>query len=231
MTVLTSPAAHTTPSAPYRTVADLDRLRADLADVPADRILLSPVPGTATEDDCVRLVESRSTGRLVELVNGTLVEKPVGYQEAMLAIEIATLIRQFIKSRRLGIVLGADGMHRMTRGNIREPDVAFTSWADMAGGSLPPGKVFPSSPTLAVEILSESNTRREMRDKRIEYFASATRLVWEVDPVDRTIDVYDAPDSSFRLSITDTLDGGSVLPGFAVPVAELFAVLDQTAEG
>ncbi|HEX8341146.1 MAG TPA: Uma2 family endonuclease [Tepidisphaeraceae bacterium] len=234
LTIAVPPAANpATPTSPYRTAADLDRLRADLGDVPPERIRLTPPPGTATEDDCVRTVESK-TGGLVELVAGTLVEKPVGYREAMLAAEIVFHIQQFVRTNRLGIVLPPDGMHRMTQGNVREPDVSFTAWGDMPGRQLPDGKVFPSSPTLAIEVLSESNTAKEMRAKRQEYFGSITKLVWQVDLETRTIDVFANPadsDAFTRLTVADTLDGGAALPGFTLPVAEVFAVLDRGPQG
>ncbi|HEY0007465.1 MAG TPA: Uma2 family endonuclease [Tepidisphaeraceae bacterium] len=212
---------------PYRTAADIERLRADLDDVPAERIWIVPYPGTATEEDCVKAVESKLC-QLVELVDGTLVEKTVGYQEAMMAMWIASFVMKFVRERNLGIMLGADGMHRMAGGNIREPDFAFIAWSDLPDQRLPAGKVIPSAPTLAVEVLSESNTAKEMRTKRQEYFASITRQVWQIDLKTRTIDVFSAPETFVHLTTADTLDGGDVLPGFRLPVAEVFAVLDQT---
>ena len=79
------------------------------------------------------------------------------------------------------------------------------------------------APDLTVEVLSKGNTRAEMARKRREYFASGTRLVWEVNPRRRTVTVYTSPTASTRLTETDTLTGGDVLSGFKLPLAELFA--------
>jgi Uma2 family endonuclease len=81
------------------------------------------------------------------------------------------------------------------------------------------------APDLAVEVLSEGNTREEMERKLKEYFLSEVSVVWFVDPRNRTVRVYTSPDDVTELGEGDTLDGGDVLPGFSVPVARLFADL------
>ena len=63
--------------------------------------------------------------------------------------------------------------------------------------------------------------------KRREYFAAGVRLAWFVDPVARTVTVYTAVDQSTLLHVAHTLDGGAVLPGFALPLQELFDELDR----
>lgn len=84
-------------------------------------------------------------------------------------------------------------------------------------------------PDLAVEIWSESNTRREKELKREDYFRSGVRLVWEIDPENRTVDVYTGIAECRELAESDTLDGGEVLPGFELVVRELFKKLDRLA--
>jgi Uma2 family endonuclease len=49
------------------------------------------------------------------------------------------------------------------------------------------------------------------------------RLVWYVDPSARTVAVYTSPQQGSVLHESETLDGGTVLPGFTLPLAELFA--------
>ena len=80
---------------------------------------------------------------------------------------------------------------------------------------------------LAVEILSPSNRPGEMARKRREYFAAGTRLVWQIDPRKRTAQAFTAPRVSTRLDESQTLDGGDVLPGFTLPLRDLFARLDE----
>jgi Uma2 family endonuclease len=76
---------------------------------------------------------------------------------------------------------------------------------------------------LAVEVLSEGNTPVEIDQKLGEYFSSGTRLAWVIDPRPRTVAVYHAPGQPTRvLDESGTLDGEQVVPGFTLPVADLF---------
>ena len=86
-----------------------------------------------------------------------------------------------------------------------------------------PGAAIPLLvPDLAVEVISRSNTRKELEEKLREYFEKGVRLVWFVRPKTRVVDVYTAPDQLTRLTASMRLDGGDVLPGFSVAVGELF---------
>jgi Uma2 family endonuclease len=84
------------------------------------------------------------------------------------------------------------------------------------------------APHLAVEVLSPHNTKAEMNRKLVEYFDRGVQLVWYVDPRTRTVAVYTSPRRPKTLSESQTLDGGTVLPGFSVPVAQIFAELEPT---
>src|SRR5215217_9313997 len=118
MTTLLAP-----PAAP-RTLGDLLE---SLGDISPARVLLSPPPGRATVRDVVRAHDHDS--RLCELVDGTLVEKPVGYRESALAIAIASALRLFVIPPNLGLVTGESGMMQLFAGLVRIPDVAYVSWA------------------------------------------------------------------------------------------------------
>jgi len=169
----------------------------------------------------IRLVDGNEK-RAVELVNGTLVEKPVGLRESVIAGIVLSFLNEIVRPRRLGLVSGEAGMIRMLMGNVRMPDVAFFRREDLPGGKLPPEPAPRLAPALAVEVLSESNTDEEMRIKVIEYFQSGVRVVWILDPDSRTVRVYDAPDRFRQLTVGDTLEGGDLLPDFARRVGELF---------
>jgi Uma2 family endonuclease len=204
------------------TVADL--LRA-LGGIPPERVLWTPRPGTATEEDLLRCID-REPKRLVELVDGTLVEKPMGKKEAMLAMWLGTILNNHIVPRRLGFVAGADGPMRTTPRRVRMPDVWFVARASLPGGADDEEAIAGYPPDLIVEVLSRGNTRREIEGKRREYFAAGCKLAWVVDRKKRTVAVYTCPDTAVTLGVGDTLTGGDVLPGFAVPVADVFSYLD-----
>lgn len=149
------------------------RLAERFGPIPLHRIRTDPSPGSATEDDLVELHDRYN--RLFELVDGILVEKTMGAYESMLAMEIGRLLKNFVKPRKLGTVLGADGMLRLAPGLVRLPDVAFLSMEKFPNGRFPKGAVAPLAPDLAVEVLSSSNTAKEMDEKLHEYFTSTLR--------------------------------------------------------
>jgi Uma2 family endonuclease len=221
MSVLSVEATRTEPEeTPTKTLADFLR---QLGDISPYRVWMNPPLGKATESDV--LFAQQHLDRLCELVDGTLVEKPMGNRESFLAALISHLLQTFVLPRKLGYVLGADSMFRLGK-QIRLPDVAFVAQHQWPSG-LPKAPVGIVSPNLAVEVLSASNSAAEMRRKRSEYFTAGVQLVWIVDPASRTIAVYETDDAGTILSIADTLDGGIVLPGFSIPVADIFSQLED----
>ncbi|MGP0069388.1 MAG: Uma2 family endonuclease [Isosphaeraceae bacterium] len=203
------------------TVADLLRR---LGNIPAYRVRLDPPPGTATEKDLIRNNESKFKTAICELVDGTLVEKPVGWEESAIAVLIGGYLNSFVRPRKLGTVLGADGMLRLVPGLLRAPDVSF-----LARGKLKRyehgGEPYPSvAADLAVELISKGNTKSEIARKMVEYFAAGTRLAWVVDPKTSTVRAHTAPREWVVLGLDDVLDGGEVLPGFQLAVRDVFDV-------
>jgi Uma2 family endonuclease len=194
----------------------LDRL----GNVPPHRVRMIPAPGTATERDVIALHDHHD--RLFELVDGTLVEKVMGFRESYLAAEILAELRNFAKAHNLGIVTGADGMTRLLGEFVRMPDVSFISWDRLPGGRIPRRPIPEVVPDLAVEVLSEGNTEGEMERKLKEYFLAGVKLVWLVDAEKRTVEVFTAPDESCVLTENDFLIADAILPGFLFPVRELF---------
>jgi Uma2 family endonuclease len=83
-------------------------------------------------------------------------------------------------------------------------------------------------PDLVIEVLSKGNTPKEMARKLDEYFRAGVRLVWYVNPKKRTVRVYTARNRSVLLLENDTLDGGDVLPGFALSIRDWFAEAERT---
>ena len=204
---------------PVHTIADLLHR---LGNIPADRVRFNPVPGTARIEDLL-LPENK----LCELVDDTLVEKAVGHEESLFAAWLIRLLYDFVQVRNLGIVVGESGLIELPGGPVRAPDIAFTSWERMANRRRPTDPIPLLVPDLAIEVLSTGNRPGEMARKREDYFRAGVRLVWEIDPRARTVRVYTAIDRVQDLTAADTLTGGSVLPGFTLPLTQLFAELDR----
>jgi len=204
-------------------------LQAHLGDIPAERIRMFPPPGYATEHELVRLQETKEA--LCELIDGVLVEKAVGVYESQLAMLLGHYLLTYLENNRLGFVLGESGPVRTIVPQVRMPDVCFVNRSHFPNGRFPKThKVLPVAPDLAIEILSESNTKKEMDRKLDEYFQASTRLVWYIDPETRTARAYAARDKFAEISCEQTLDGGDVLPGFSLRLGDLFAEVDEVVE-
>lgn len=203
------------------TLADLLH---ELGDVPLSRVRRYPYPGTATVQDVERIQAEEK--RYCELVDGVLVEKAIGYRESILAVVFTWHFQNYSRSHRRGLVAGADGLLQLIPKLVRGPDAAFTFRDNVEGGKVPSAPVPLLVPDVVVEVMSPSNTHREMERKLGEYLSAGVRLIWYVYPEERVVDVYARPPTPHRLTAADTLDGGDVLPGFTLNLAELFAELD-----
>ena len=203
----------------------LDRL----GGIPASRVRLFPAPGTATIRDLKR-IDRRMNGTC-ELIDGVIVEKAMGWYESFLATVLSSMMTQFVRQRRLGIVLGSDGTLRILPKQVRAADVSFVSRKRLAKAKPVKEEPFPSVvPDLAVEVLSKSNTRREMERKLNDYFTAGVLLVWMIDPRRRQATVHTSPTTSVVIGLKDSLDGGDVLPGFRVILQDLFDEVDRVLE-
>lgn len=201
-----------------RTLADLlDRL----GGVPPERIRAIPPPGTATEEDVLRA--EGHTGRICELIDGVLVEKAMGYYESLLAMLLGRRLGDFVEQQGVGIVLGEAGTLRMLPDQVRVPDLCVIRWERLPNRRLPREPIPAVVPDLAIEVLSKGNTPGEMQRKLRDYFQAGVRLVWYLDPRTRTMEVYTSPEQFTVVGENDVLDGGDVLPGFQMPLKELFA--------
>lgn len=212
------------PACPFPAGWTLADLQQHLGDIPADRIVLHPTPGQATEQDLLYLADR---DRLCELEFGVLVEKTMGWYESLLASLINFEITLYLRSHDLGQVLGAAGTLKILPGMVKIPDVSFISWSRFPKEKLPRRPIPALIPDLAVEVLSQGNTQREMSAKLEKYFDAGVRLVWYVDPDSRTATMWQQRDQPLLVAVAGELDGFDVLPGLRISLAQLFAQADR----
>jgi len=190
--------------------------------IPLHRIRLVPPPGTATEEDVVRLNEQEN--RIFELVDGILVEKTEGTYESYLAGVLIQWIGRFVAEHKLGIVLAPDGMMRLAPGLVRIPDVSFIGWDRLPGRRVPRETIAELAPDLAIEVISRWNTPREMQRKLADYFAAGVGQVWYVyHSPRREVWVYTSPEEYTVVQEPGAVDGGAILRGFSLNLGDLFA--------
>lgn len=210
-------------NSPVETLADcLERL----GNVPLERVHFRPYPGTATEKDVVAALASPNR-RLCELVDGVLVEKAIGSREALLAAVIVQHMGAFVEKKDLGAVLGGDGTLRLWLGLVRIPDACFIPWDRIPNQVWPDEPIASLVPTLAVEVFSKHNTKKEIQRKLREYFQAGVQLVWVLYPKTKTGEVYASPDDVRHIGKSGALDGEDVLPGFRLPLRRIFSRLQR----
>jgi Uma2 family endonuclease len=180
-----------------------------------------------TADDLWALAhQPENTGKRFELVEGALREmSPVGGTHGIVALKIGALLLAYAEQGGSGVVTVETGYYPAgDRHNVFAPDVAFVNSARVP---VPfPSKYVPLMPDLAVEVISPTDSAPDTLMKLQRYFAAGTRIVWTVYPNERTVYVWQSAAAgglhAQPFGPDDTLDGGSVLPGFAVQVSALF---------
>jgi Uma2 family endonuclease len=163
-------------------------------------------------------------GCKVELVRGEVVTVCLpGFRHGWSQGRTYSVLDQYVRTTRLGRAVVETGV-RTDRGpdTVRGPDVSYWSAERLPLDQIPVG--YPElAPDLCVEVLSPHNRLARIREKMREYFAREVRMVWVVDPEDRTLTVYRSLDEGLLLHENATVQVEDVLPGFRCQVAELFS--------
>ena len=161
----------------------------------------------------------------VELVEGELVEmsKPTGLH-GQITMLLSLKIGNYVVGKGLGVVTAADTGFILERNpdgrdTVRGLDIAFISSARVP--DVLPDQLVDVAPDLAVEVISPSNEAADIHRKIRQLLAAGTTLVWIVYPTTRTVEVH-SHSGAATLEGDDALSGGDVLPGFEVPVREIF---------
>lgn len=146
----------------------------------------------------------------------------MGAYESRVGGCVLYFIESFLDQMDLGITFVADATLRILPRQVRLPDVSFVPWSKLPNRELPADSIAGLVPDLAAEMLSKSNTRREMERKRRDYFTAGMRILWQINPVARTARVYTAAETFTDIPADGSLDGADILPGFSLSLAELF---------
>ena len=171
------------------------------------------------------MAQSDTSDTILELVYGVIREmNPPSIKHSLVATEIARLLGNFVKEHQLGFVLGADGGYTLSEENVRIPDASFISRSRMPA-DFNQRHIF--APNLVVEVISPSESSRDVHDKTTLYLKAGTSVVWNVYPDAEIVEVWqlqtDGTLQMQALERTDMLDGADVLVGFSVQVGEVFS--------
>lgn len=158
-----------------------------------------------------------------ELVDGEIVQMSLpGFEHGDLCAGLLHALYEFVKPRKLGAVVSEVGfVLRRKPDLVRGPDVAFISKEKLETQGRT-RKFWHGAPDLAVEVLSPEDRASEVLRKVGEYLEGGTRLVWVVDSENQRVSAYRGLNQVRVYGAGDALSGEDVLPGFSLPVKEIF---------
>jgi len=175
-----------------------------------------------TAEELLRLPDD---GYRYELVRGELRKMaPAGHIHGRVAINVTTPLDRHVRDHNLGVVYAAETGFKLASNPdiVRAPDIAFIrrerveDVGDLEG-------YWPGAPDLAVEVISPSDTYTDVQEKVFDWLEAGTRMVILVMPRKRVVTVYRSMTDMIMLTEHDTLDGEDVVPGWKIPVRELFS--------
>jgi Uma2 family endonuclease len=162
-----------------------------------------------------------------EIIDGQRVGlPPMAIYSAWLATLLIQNLAPFAKTHNLGRAVCEGLFHLPSPINRdRRPDLAFVSFARWAKSRSVPrtDNAWDVVPNLTTEVVSPTDGAGDLTEKIHEYFRAGVELVWVIYPLQNEVYVYSSPTQIAVLTRTDVLDGGTVVPGFRLPLAELFA--------
>jgi Uma2 family endonuclease len=169
-----------------------------------------------------QLLEARNLGPC-ELVCGRLVRLPyTQWREGLIASRLLGFLFDFVKPRALGVLVGGRTGFQIgwDPDTVRTAQVAFVC-CDRIPSERETG-YFQGPPDLAVEVVSPNDRADELLSKVQDWLAAGCRTVWVVDPNSQTISVYRGSHETKLLTVDDELTDEELLPGFRLPLSEVF---------
>lgn len=159
-----------------------------------------------------------------ELVRGELHQmSPAGFEHGEIALLIGSHLLQFVKRRKLGTVVSCDPGFKLESNpdTVRAPDVAYVSHERLQ--RITDRRAFADiAPDLAIEVLSPGDSPAKLATKSEAWLRAGTLAVVVVNPRRRMATVYLPGGTSIEFTAADVLEVPSVLPGWKMPINEIF---------
>jgi Uma2 family endonuclease len=172
------------------------------------------------------LEQARVPDGLWEVIDGELVEVTgAGGKHTAVTLKVIVRLANFVTPRRLGTVLLPGSSIVLAEGPlvVRLPDTGFISADRLPLDQIPDGYI-RVVPDLVVEVRSPGDSRREVMAKGMMWLEAGAALVWLIDPSTETVTVLDRDQAPRELTHEQSLDGDDVLPGFQLPLRDIFAI-------
>ncbi|MFH0351744.1 MAG: Uma2 family endonuclease [Chromatiales bacterium] len=182
---------------------------------------MSTATSIVTSHELLRMPDD---GQRYELLGGELRKMaPAGQKHGRIIMNIATPLDTHVRANELGRVYAAETGFQLTRNpdTVRAPDAAFVSTERLSAIGEVEG-YWPSAPDLAVEVISPSDSYADVEDKVFDWLTAGTRLVIVVNPHKCAVTLYRSLSEVSILTEVDTIDANDVVPGWKLPVKEVF---------
>ena len=164
-------------------------------------------------------------GYRYELVRGELRQLPLySAVQGLASAQIGVALAGYVKTNNLGTVYAANTgfLIGVDPDHVRAPAAAFIRRERVASAGRVEG-YWPGPPDLAVEVISPNDRYTEVEEKVADWLAAGVQLVVLVNPRNRTVTRRTPGESPVILTEGDILEGGDVLPGWQMAVADIFA--------
>lgn len=160
---------------------------------------------------------------LYEVIDGRVTElPPMGTYPVEVATRLSAALDLFARGHGIGRILN-EALYRIDARNQKRPDVSFITYEKWPKARrTPKAQPWQMVPDLAIEVVSETDRAGDVLGKVRDYFRAGVRVVWLVYPDLEVIHLFDSFQQIRVLTVGDDLDGGALIPGFRLPLAELF---------
>jgi Uma2 family endonuclease len=175
-----------------------------------------------TAEELLRLPDD---GTRRELVRGELREMTLaGNEHGYVALRIASRLERHVDANRLGRVYAAETGFKIASDpdTVRAPDASFVNRGRLEKVGRVEG-FWPGAPDLAVEVVSPGDTHAEVVEKSLAWLDAGCRMVLVAEPQRKVVTVYRSRQDIRILTEDEAVDGADVVPGWRLPVAEIFA--------
>lgn len=160
-----------------------------------------------------------------ELIEGELIEmQPAGFFHGVTGNYLGAELGIYVRQHDLGVVTLAETGFKVATNpdTVLAPDVGFVAKSRLPDDISTLVGFFPGAPNLAVEVVSPGDTYGEVESKVARYLDAGTHLIWIVRPRQKRVEVHRADGTSELFSLSDTLSGENVVPGFELAIARIF---------
>jgi Uma2 family endonuclease len=175
-----------------------------------------------THEEFEKLCQDNPELRLELTANGELITMaPAGWESSKRNLNLATDLDLWNRQTKLGEAFDSSGGFTLPNGAVKSPDVTWIEKSKLA--NIPAGVAFPEVvPDFVIELRSQSDSLKTLREKMEEYRSNGVRLGWLINPQQQQVEIYRLGQEVEILESPTTLSGEDVLPGLTIDLGSIF---------